>query len=70
MRVRYESYEPYLPRVFGEAPLVGLQDLLPSGELELRTPEGLDRRGTVVVLGADGDDDLGYRRKEGEGKAI
>ena len=48
----------HLPGVLGEAPLVGLEDLLAPGELELSTPESLDRGGAVVVLRADGDDDL------------
>lgn len=48
----------YLPGVLGEAPLVGLEDLLASGELELGTPERLDGGRAVVVLRPDGDDDL------------
>lgn len=51
-------FRTYLPGVLGEAPLVGLEDLLAPGELELSTPESLDGGGAVVVLRADGDDDL------------
>lgn len=54
--------DTHLPGVLGEAPLVGLEDLLASGEFELRTPESLHGGRPVVVLGPDGDDDLKEQR--------
>lgn len=62
-RLRRDLADPtlrtaYLPGVLREPPLVGLKDLLASGELELRTPKGLYCRRAVVVLRPDRDDDL------------
>lgn len=42
----------------GEAPLLGDDDLLAAGELIPSTSEGLDDGTGVVLLGADGEDDL------------
>lgn len=50
---KYGAWVTDLPGVLCEAPLVGLQDLLPSRELELRTPKRLYSSRAVVVLRAD-----------------
>jgi hypothetical protein len=42
----------------GEAPLLGDDDLLATGELELGTTKGLDDDSLVGVLGTDREDDL------------
>jgi len=42
----------------GETPLLGDDDLLTSGELELATTEGLNDGGLVGILAADGEENL------------
>lgn len=50
--------EVVLTRELGEAPLLGDDDLLATGELELCATEGLEDNGPVAVLGTDGENDL------------
>jgi hypothetical protein len=47
-----------LPVDVGETPLLGDDDLLTTGELVTSTAESFGDNGRVVVLGADGEDDL------------
>jgi hypothetical protein len=52
------SGEVLLAGELGEAPLLGDDDLLATGELELGTAERLEDNGLVVILGTDREDDL------------